>query len=331
MAKYEVIVPKLGESVIEATITKWLKNEGETVQEDEPLVEIATDKVDSEITSPVSGVLKQKVSEAGSVVPVGKVFAILETGTELIAESQPVMLKVNPFQQEVIIQPDFVQKPVSGEPVVQPSSATGTRFYSPLVRSIAQQEGLSFSELDNIPGTGKDDRITKHDLLNFLKDKQSGKKQDNIKADSPEHIPVVIQQVIPGEDSIVEMNRIRLLIATHMVKSVQTAPHVTSFMEVDMTRIVQWRDQNKDGFQKRENEKLTFTPIFMEAIAKGVRDFPMINVSVDGTKIIVHSNVNIGMAVALPNFNLIVPVVRNAHEKNLLGIVKTVNDLAERA
>jgi 2-oxoglutarate dehydrogenase E2 component (dihydrolipoamide succinyltransferase) len=204
------------------------------------------------------------------------------------------------------------------------------------VRSIALQENISFTELDNIAGTGKDDRITKQDVLNYLKDRTQGiKPVENLPQAVAAAAPVLaapaIQQVIPGEDRIMEMDRIRQLIASHMVKSVQTSAHVTSFQEVDMTRVVQWRDKNKDAFQKRENEKLTFTPVFIEAIAKAVRDFPLVNVSVDGTKVIIHKNVNIGMAVSLPNFNLIVPVIRSAHEKSLLGIVKSVNDLAQRA
>ena len=344
MANYEVVVPKLGESVIEATITKWLKNEGEMVQEDDPIVEIATDKVDSEIPSLVSGKLVKKLFKEGDLVPVGTVFAIIDTAGEstlaaasqTAAEVQPAdSCRAEPTITALSANPELAAE--AGSAVIpERESASGTRFYSPLVRSIAIQENISFTELDGISGTGKADRLTKQDVLNYLKDRTQGIKPveqpaKEVAAAAQVVAPQTIQQVIPGEDRIVEMDRIRQLIAGHMVKSVQTSAHVTSFQEVDMTRVVQWRDKNKDAFFKRENEKLTFTPVFIEAIAKAVRDFPLVNVSVDGTKVIIHKNVNIGMAVSLPNFNLIVPVIRNAHEKSLLGIVKSVNDLASRA
>ncbi len=349
MANYEVVVPKLGESVIEATITKWLKNEGELINEDDPIAEIATDKVDTEIPSLVSGKLVRKLFKEGDIVPVGAVLAIIDTvgSASTGAENK----KAPEEEQAEFCKSETTVAALSGNPVIVSQSipedhpgtesSSGTRFYSPLVRSIALQENISFTELDSIAGTGKDDRLTKQDLLNYVKDRNQSPKiaeyQPVIKSPavganvSAVVAPVAIQQVIPGEDRIIEMDRIRQLIASHMVKSVQTSPHVTSFQEVDMTRVVQWREKNKDGFLKREKEKLTFTPIFIEAIAKAVRDFPLINVSVDGTKVIIHKNVNIGMAVSLPNFNLIVPVIRSAHEKSLLGIVKSVNDLAERA
>jgi 2-oxoglutarate dehydrogenase E2 component (dihydrolipoamide succinyltransferase) len=344
MANYEVVVPKLGESVIEATITKWLKNEGEMILEDEPIVEIATDKVDSEIPSLVSGKLVKKLFTEGDLVPVGTVFAIIDTAGEPgstteskpVAEAeQPDSCRAEPTIAALSADPATVAEPEI-HPIQETESSQGTRFYSPLVRSIALQENISFTELDGIFGTGKDDRLTKQDVLNYLKERQAGIKPVAIQAQAfaaaaPGVAPQTIQQIVPGEDRIVEMDRIRQLIASHMVKSVQTSAHVTSFQEVDMTRVVQWRDKNKDSFQKRENEKLTFTPVIIEAIAKAVRDFPLVNVSVDGTKVIMHKNVNIGMAVSLPNFNLIVPVIRNAHEKSLLGMVKTVNDLARRA
>jgi 2-oxoglutarate dehydrogenase E2 component (dihydrolipoamide succinyltransferase) len=343
MANYEVVVPKLGESVIEATITKWLKHEGEMIQEDESIVEIATDKVDSEIPSLVSGKLIKKLFTEGDLVPVGAVFAIIDTagGSESLPAGQPEALQpavsCNAGPTIAALSGNEVPVEIPEVPGSQHiESASGTRFYSPLVRSIAQQENISFSELDAISGTGKDDRLTKQDLLEYLKERKQGIKPleqqaQIVAAAIPVVAPQSIPQIIPGEDRIVEMDRIRQLIASHMVKSVQTSAHVTSFQEVDMTRVVQWREKNKDIFQKRENEKLTFTPVFIEAIAKAVRDFPLVNVSVDGTKVIIHKNVNIGMAVSLPNFNLIVPVIRNAHEKSLLGVVKAVNDLAQRA
>jgi len=326
MANYEVAVPKLGESVIEATITKWLKNEGEMVTEDDPIVEIATDKVDTELPSPVSGKLLKKLFREGDVVPIGAVYAVLDAAVEATRpprtgkaanEAQAVVSSVEPVSSSLPVTPSPEIEPPVHE---QPESVTpsGTRFYSPLVRSIARQENISIPELDGIAGTGKDDRLTKQDVMNYLKFRGQA-------------VPEPVEQVLPGEDRIVEMDRIRQLISAHMVRSVQTSPHVTSFQEADMTSIVRWREKNKDPFLQRENEKLTFTPVFIEAIARAVRDFPQVNVSVDGTKIIMHRNVNIGMAVSLPNFNLIVPVIRNAHEKSLLGIVKAVNDLSKRA
>jgi 2-oxoglutarate dehydrogenase E2 component (dihydrolipoamide succinyltransferase) len=342
MSNYEVVVPKLGESVIEATITKWLKNVGDMIQVEDPIVEIATDKVDSEIPSLVSGKLVKKLFNEGDMVPVGAVFAIIETAGGAAAgapKPMPVEEKTVSAKPESVAVAEPAKAAVA-EPAHhehhEVASASGTRFYSPLVRSIALQENISFSELDSLSGTGKDDRLTKQDLLNYLKDRKQGiKPLENFEQAVSEAAAVVapqnVQQILPGESRIVEMDRIRQLIASHMVKSVQTSAHVTSFQEVDMTRVVQWREKNKDAFQKRENEKLTFTPVFIEAIAKAVRDFPQVNVSVDGTKIIMHKNVNIGMAVSLPNFNLIVPVIRNTHEKSLLGIVKAVNDLAQRA
>ena len=344
MANYEVVVPKLGESVIEATITKWLKHEGEIIREDDPIVEIATDKVDSEIPSLVSGKLVKKLFSEGDMVPVGAVFAIIETNTntDIVPEIDLAVKeqKADSLKSEPAIDaaPENHKLNTGSEVHAheEAEATSGTRFYSPLVRSIALQESITFAELDGISGSGKDDRITKHDVLNYLKDRQQGIKpalppSEAGASAAPVIAPQAIRQVIPGEDRIVEMDRIRQLIANHMVKSVQTSPHVTSFQEVDMTRVVQWRDKNKDAFQKLENEKLTFTPVFIEAIAKAVRDFPLVNVSVDGTKVILHKNVNIGMAVSLPNFNLIVPVIRFADEKSLLGIVKAVNDLARRA
>ncbi|MEI6885616.1 MAG: dihydrolipoamide acetyltransferase family protein [Bacteroidota bacterium] len=334
MAKTEVVVPRLGESVIEVTITKWLKNEGEKVEAEEALVEIATDKVDSEIVSTTSGTLLKKMFSEGDVVPVGKVFAMIESSSA--AGEKPAAAadtETVPGRKEEVNAPSV--KAVIQQAAIQQASPadipSGSRYYSPLVRSIAQQEGLSFTELDSIPGTGKDDRLTKQDILEYISRRGSGEASavkpliQALKAEPP--TPVFVA----GEDRIVEMDRIRQLIAVHMVKSLQTSPHVTSFIEVDMSRIVSWREKNKDGFQKKYGERLTFTPIFIEAIAKAVRDYPMVNVSVDGTKILVHSKVNVGMAVALPSYNLIVPVVRNAGGLNLLGITKAVNDLAARA
>jgi 2-oxoglutarate dehydrogenase E2 component (dihydrolipoamide succinyltransferase) len=330
MAKYPVVVPRLGEAVIEATLTRWLKNEGDPVTAEEPIAEIATDKVDSEIVSPVAGVLSKKIAKEGDVIPVGQLIAELETSAEVPGPAAPSAVpspaRVNP--EPVAAEPSGNVRPVSTEGEESPA----TRFYSPLVRSIARKEGIAFADLGTITGTGKGDRITKQDILGFIELKRTGKAPVPTPPSPPLPVVPASQPFIPGSgDTVVEMDRIRQLISAHMVKSVQTSPHVTSFAEADMTRIVTWRERNKETFQKKHGEKLTFTPIIVEAIAKAVRDFPMVNVSVDGTKIVRHGNINIGMAVALPNGNLIVPVVRNAGEMNLLGVIKGVNDLAERA
>jgi 2-oxoglutarate dehydrogenase E2 component (dihydrolipoamide succinyltransferase) len=346
MANIEIVVPKLGESVIEATITRWLKQVGEQVFVDEPVVEIATDKVDSEITATVAGKLSRQLFPEGSSVAVGQAFAIVETDSSEIksaSESLPAQpadgptCRAEPTIAALSSDPAFAIKETT-EPEHDHFSPGNPRFYSPLVRSIALQENIPFSELDNIPGTGMDDRLTKHDLLRYIEQKKKQPVpevvpdlQPSVAPSTPVHTAPPVPVNVTGESRIIEMDRIRQLISSHMVRSVQTSPHVTSFMEVDMSNIVSWREKSKDAFQKRENEKLTFTPVFIEAIAKTIRDFPMVNVSVDGTRIIVHKGIHVGMAVALADFNLIVPVIKHAGEKNLLGIVKNVNDLAERA
>jgi 2-oxoglutarate dehydrogenase E2 component (dihydrolipoamide succinyltransferase) len=323
MAKFEVVMPKLGESIIEATITKWLKNEGDAVGEDEAIVEIATDKVDSEIPSPVEGILVSKLFKEGDVVAVGKVIAVIDLGGEE---------KEVPSQEKAPAGKPEPARPVAGAekkgttPAVEKpgdaAPAKPVRFYSPLVRNIAKQENISLEELERIPGTGKGNRLTRQDLAGYLKTRG----QESVEKPAP--APSV---AVSGSDQIIEMDRIRQLIAGHMVRSVQTSPHVTSFVEADVTNLVRWREKMKEDFFKRESIKLTYTPVFIEAIAKAVRENPMINVSVDGTRIRVHRNINIGMAVALPNFNLIVPVIRDADRKGLLGIIREVTDLAERA
>jgi 2-oxoglutarate dehydrogenase E2 component (dihydrolipoamide succinyltransferase) len=326
MATFDIIMPKMGESIIEATITKWLKNEGDKIALDEPIVEIATDKVDSEIPSPVEGILIKTKYKVGDIVAVGEIIAVIDLGGESSVKQEKSLpsektketgnIKVSEPEKTGSVLPEVITKETVSE------FSASSRFYSPLVKNIAKQENLSITDLDKIKGTGKDERVTKQDILDYISNQKAPGKS------SAAVSPVVS---FSGEDQILEMDRIRQLISAHMVKSVQTSPHVTSFMEADMTKAVVWRDKNKDSFQKRENEKLTFTPILIDAIAKAVRDFPLINVSVDSTKIIVHKNINIGMAVALPNYNLIVPVVKNADQKSLLGIVRNVNDLANRA
>lgn len=332
MAKFEIIMPKLGESIIEATITKWMKQPGDSVQEDDSLAEIATDKVDSEIPSPVEGKIVKLLYNEGDVVPVGKVIAIIEMEGE--DDEEPAKVE----KPDTSIKPEAAG--AGGETVetVEGDFSSSTRFYSPLVKNIAKTEQISFKELEQIPGSGKENRVTKEDILSYLKTRKEGKTLPA--AGQPAVKPQAAQQPVKMEapkvfaasgDEIVEMDRMRKLIADHMVMSKQVSPHVTSFIEVDVTNIVNWRNKVKDQFQKRENQKITFTPIFLEAAAKTLRDYPMVNVSVDGYKIIKRKNINIGMATALPNGNLIVPVIRSADQLNLVGMAKAVNDLANRA
>ena len=331
MAELKVELPKMGESVAEATITTWLKSVGDQIEEDEPIVEIATDKVDSEVPSPCSGVLKEALFNEGDVVQVGAVFAVIESdqnvGTEIVEEKEEL--------SEMEIESEIL-KPLEIEEISEIKlESTSERFYSPLVKSIAKKESISQDELDNISGTGANGRVTKKDMLSYLENKstktQPTPSSTAPKSSSPAIIPSSPSPTPSGSDEIIEMDRMRKMIAEHMVHSVHTAPHVTSFVEADVTNLVLWRNKHKKEFEKREGEKLTFTPIFIEAVAKALRDFPMVNSSIDGDKIIVKSNINIGMATALPSGNLIVPVINNADQLNLVGLAKKVNDLALRA
>jgi len=323
MAKFEIVMPKLGESIIEATITKWLKVVGDPVEEDDALVEIATDKVDSEIPSPVEGTMKELLFNEGDTVAVGKVIAIMETDS---MADETVSEMVEEKAPDQIATADSKHEPKGAEPVDFKASG---RFYSPLVKNIAKKEGISVVELDGITGTGKEGRVTKQDMLNYLQSRKAGTAASPAAAPTASiEAPKVITE---AGDEIIEMDRMRKLIADHMVMSKQVSPHVTSFIDVDVTNIVNWRNKVKDNFLKREGEKITFTPIFINAAAQAIKDFPGINASVDGTNIILRKQVNIGMATALPNGNLIVPVIRNADEKSLLGTTKDVNDLAGRA
>jgi 2-oxoglutarate dehydrogenase E2 component (dihydrolipoamide succinyltransferase) len=324
MALFEVIMPKLGESIIEATIVRWLKKSGETVTEDEPIAELATDKVDSEIPSPVAGTMLKVLFNEGDVVPVGKVIAVIDLGGEDgvdIPQETAVAEEVKPSVKEAISAPATIEAEVS-------EKSDSGRFYSPLVRSIAKQENISISELETVPGSGKDGRLNKQDLMNYLQNRLS-KPTVSFSTAQPKQAAPAITSVVG--DVVVEMDRMRKMIADHMVMSVDVSPHVTSFIEVDVTNIVRWREKIKDSFQKREGQKITYTPIFIEAAAKALREFPNVNASVDGYKVIQRKNINIGMAAALPDGNLIVPVIKNADQKNLLGIVKDVNDLADRS
>ncbi len=325
MARFELVMPKMGESIIEATIIRWVKNAGDSIEEEDVIVEIATDKVDSEIPSPVDGKLSEVLFKEGDVVPVGQVIAIITMGDDVEKASQTETESPAPQQKDAA-------GPVKKvEPSAEPS--VPTRFYSPLVRNIARQENIAVEEMEKIPGTGKDGRLTRDDLLGYI----AKRELPAAKAVSPEVImpkPVVSEgpKVLasPG-DELVEMDRMRRLIADHMVLSKKTSPHVTSFIEVDMSRVVTWRDAVKDEFFRREKEKLTFMPIIVEAAARALKDFPGVNASVDGYTVILKKNINIGMATALPSGNLIVPVIKNADQKNLLGLAKTINDLAGRA
>ncbi len=339
MATVELKMPKMGESVHEATIIRWLKNEGDAIQADESVLEIATDKVDSEVPSTAAGTLVKRLFNEGDVVQVGTAIAIIETGGgsgEVKAAPASAPAPVSAPAPAPVATPAPISAPA---PVATTSiSSNANRFYSPLVKNIAQTEGISQPELDSIQGTGSEGRVTKKDILAFVDAKKCGKT-------SPAPVAVQAQPTAPasipassspatsmsGDVEIVEMDRMRKLIADHMVMSKQTSPHVTSYVEADVTNLVIWRDKIKKPFEKREGEKITFTPVFIEAVVKAIKDYPLINVSVDGTKIIIKKNINIGMAAALPTGNLIVPVIKNADRLNLLGLTKSVNDLANRA
>ncbi|WP_407431041.1 dihydrolipoamide acetyltransferase family protein [Arcticibacter sp.] len=334
MAQFELVLPKMGESVAEATIIRWLKNPGDTIHEDETIVEIATDKVDSEVPSPVSGKLISQTVKVDDIVHVGSVIAVIETADNVTNDSESA--------QAPSVAAITAPEPPGLDLLVAPSEAkvsyeNSSRFYSPLVKSIAAEEGISLEELDHITGTGSDGRVTKQDILDYIK----GHKKKSAQAPAPEphrntssyKAPYPPQQstVSNGADEIIEMDRMRRLIADHMVMSKQVAPHVTSFIEADVTNIVKWREKIKSSFEKREGQKITFTPVFIQAVAKAIKDMPMINISVEGNKIIKKKNINIGMAAALPSGNLIVPVIRNADQLNLIGLTRAVNDLAARA
>ena len=339
MAKIELIMSKMGESVAEATIINWHKEVGETIEMDETIVEIATDKVDSEVPSSLEGVLVKKLFDVDAVVKVGEPFAIIETSAEESNEpATPEKMPESPASTPEVAQ-KIEEEIAQVKESVQKIENKGERFYSPLVRSIASEEGLSIADLDQITGSGKDGRVTKTDLLDYLQNKGTSAptvEAPKVPTPSPTPTPKAATSTPPkvsmsGDKEIVEMDRMRKLIADHMIMSKQTSPHVTSFVEADVTTLVNWRNRIKDDFKKREGQNITFTPIFIEAVAKAIKDFPMINVSVDGTNIVVHKDINIGMAAALPSGNLIVPVVKGADQMNLMGIAKTVNDLANRA
>ena len=333
MSQVELKMPKMGESVAEATITKWLKKEGDRVEQDEPILEIATDKVDSEVPSTAAGILVKQLYNEGDVVAVGKSIAIIGDSASSAAPTPSV-----PKAEEVKIAVAPVVATQSTTAATTAVSAS-SKFYSPLVRNIAQQENVSSAELDAITGTGAEGRVTKKDILQFIENRKSGNGQIAQNTSAPAVQPATTPQpkapaaipVTDGDVEIIEMDRMRKLIADHMVMSKHTSPHVTSFVEADVTNMVLWRNKVKNDFEKREKEKITFTPLFIEAIVRAIKDYPMINCSLDGTKILLKKNINIGMATALPSGNLIVPVIKNADRMNLVGLTKSVNDLSGRA
>lgn len=330
MARFELKLPKMGESVAEATITNWLKQVGDKIEADEAVLEIATDKVDSEVPSEVSGVLVEQLFQVNDLVQVGQTIAIIETEGGAVTES----VVANEAPEEAVAIEKAIE--VAKETVLAPVDFTESdKFLSPLVKNIAKEEGISIAELQTISGTGKEGRITKADILEYIKNRGNQPKVTATPSLMVDTIAPVAAKAAPvsvnGGDEIVEMDRMRKLISGYMVASVQTSAHVQSFIEVDVTNIVKWRDKVKSAFEKREGEKLTFTPIFMEAVAKALKDFPGMNISVDGDFIIKKKNINLGMAAALPNGNLIVPVIKNADQLNLVGMAKAVNDLGNRA
>lgn len=343
MAKVEILLPAMGEGIIEATITKWLVNEGDKIEEDQSIAEIATDKVDSEIPSPQDGVVKKLLFNENDMPKVGDTIAILSAEgeeEEKTPEKQEEQKPLDKKEPEKPTQKEQPQAASSSEEQTLGSRTPKGKFLSPLVRSIAEKESVTEEELDQVRGSGNTGRITKDDILNYLNTRSSGGVQpvpevpetQKQKPSEPAKPQVSKDQLYgKGDYEIVQMDRMRKLIADHMVQSKQISPHVTSFVEADVTNMVKWREKNKQKFQERENTKLTFTPLFIEATVKALKDFPNINVSVDDDKIILKKNINIGMATALPSGNLIVPVIKNTDKLNLSGLASNVNDLANRA
>lgn len=344
MAVIDLVMPKLGESIMEATILRWHKKPGDMVKMDETLLDIATDKVDSEVPSTAEGILAEVLFNENDVVPIGAVIARIKTGAaEPVAAPAPQPVFTSP--NEEIIAEEIPYQPAGAK---VNAAANGIRFYSPLVLNIAAQEGITMSELENIPGTGNEGRVTKKDILQYVstrkgtapvyatqqpvqKEEVLAVPMNRIETAAPAPSPSMAPTVYSGNVEIIEMDRMRKLIADHMIKSKQTSAHVTSFTEADVTNLVQWREKMKKDFEKREGTKITFTPLFIEAIVKCIKKYPLINSSVDGDRIIVKKDINIGMATALPNGNLIVPVIKNADQLNLVGLAKQVNALADNA
>ena len=328
MALVELIMPKMGESIMEATILSWLKKPGDKIEQDESVLEVATDKVDTEVPSTHGGILKEILAKQGEVVKVGKAIAIISTEGD---EDKP---NISPIKETKVVETKLVEKPVTvqapsnGSPITMAADfKTASRFYSPLVKNIAKEESIPVLELESISGSGANGRVTKKDILSHVQNRKLGQ---TISFQQRSSTPLVPASISAG-DEIIQMDRMRKMIAERMVDSKRTAPHVTSFVEADVTNIVFWRNKMKNEFQNREGDPLTFTPIFIEAVVLAIKDYPMINIQVDGDRIIKKKDINIGMAVALPSGNLIVPVIKNADQYNITGLAKVVNDLARRA
>ncbi len=329
MALVELIMPKMGESIMEATVLSWLKQPGDKIEEDESVLEVATDKVDTEVPSTHAGVIKELLAKDGDVVKVGTAIAIISTEGEASTAKSTAAPAVIAEQKEEA--PVAEVAPVaSSNGAANHDYSNSNRFYSPLVKNIAKEENISVQELETISGTGQEGRVTKKDILSFVQNRKSGVAPARPMTQSTPSTPLVPAS-ISGADEIIEMDRMRKMIAERMVDSKRIAPHVTSFVEADVTNVVAWRNRNKKAFQTKYGDSLTFTPIFIEAVVKAIKDYPMINIQVDGTRIIKKANINIGMAVALPTGNLIVPVIKDADQYTITGLARIVNDLAKRA
>lgn len=333
MASVEMLMPKMGESIIEGTILTWLKKEGDAIEQDESVLEVATDKVDTEVPATHGGILKKILAKEGDVVAVGAPIAIIETAGDSKTAPDKTAKEVSSVKEELIaVSPENTTAILSQPEIADETPAEDGRFYSPLVKSIAKEEGIEFPELSKIPGTGKEGRVTKQDMLGYLKVRSSyAAVQTQANSKVPSISEPKVQTSISAADEIIEMDRMRKMIAQRMIESRRISAHVTSFVEADMTNIVLWRDKNKEAYRAKYGEGITFTPFFIDAVARAIRDFPMINISVDGDRIIKKKDINVGMAVALPSGNLIVPIIKNADQLNLVGISKKVNDLANRA
>jgi len=347
MSEFKIQMPKLGESVQEATITKWFVKEGDRIEEDEPLFEVATDKVDSEIPSPVDGIVKKIFYQLNDLVPVGEIVAIITTEdeddgspegndekTEVIPESEKPKVQEQKAQAEPVIVSSPIQT-TETKPIDTGTDTKATRFYSPLVLSIANSEQVSLTELETIPGSGLNNRLQKKDILNYIETRKGGNIAQTPSVSTIQTketpAPVKIPVAVGTSDQIIEMDRVRKIIADHMVMSKKVSPHVTAVVEADVTNLVLWRTKNKDLFQAKYSDKITYMPVFIEAVARAITEFPMLNSSVDDYKIIMHKDVNIAIAVAKPDGNLVVPVIKNAEQKNLVGLTKNMNQLAEAA
>jgi 2-oxoglutarate dehydrogenase E2 component (dihydrolipoamide succinyltransferase) len=334
MSNFELVLPKLGESITDATIISWLKNVGDTIEEDEPICEIATDKVDSEVPSPVNGTIIEILYEADDVVDVGKVIARIATEA---TNDVTVQSTAPDTTTKTTITESEKSEVGNRKSEIELRPSVSNRFYSPLARSIAEEENLSVEEMENINGTGENGRVKKSDILNYLKNRSQAtpvsvsNKQPAVSNKQPEIKKVENSSTANENVEIIQMDRMRKMIAKHMVDSKRISPHVTSFVEVDMTNVVNWRNKNKKAFLAKYGTKITFTPIFVEAVTKAIKDFPAINASVDGDNVIIKKDINIGIAAALPSGNLIVPVIKNADYLNLQGIAKQTNNLVDKA